>query len=90
MLPDRTIWELVAYVQSLSNKPTPTFGTTTSATPDPQQEEQVPAGQMDSPTPWQYTEPMPPNGGKNGGGPPDAPLPPGAQRAPEPLLPASH
>lgn len=90
MLPDRTIWELVAYVQSLSNKPSPTFGTTTSAAPDPQPEEQVPAGQMESPTPWQYTEAMPPNGEKNGGGRPDAPLPPGAQQAPQPLLPASQ
>jgi cytochrome c oxidase cbb3-type subunit 3 len=92
MLPDRTIWELVAFVQSLSNKPTPTFGTTTSTTPDPKPEEQVPAGQMESPTPWNYTEAMPPNGEKNGAGGqrPDAPLPPGAQQAPAPLLPASH
>jgi cytochrome c oxidase cbb3-type subunit 3 len=90
MLPDRTIWELVAYIQSLSNKPSPTFGTTTSAAPDPQPEEQVPAGQMESPTPWHYTEPMPPNGEKNDGGRPDAPLPPGAQQAPPPLLPASN
>jgi mono/diheme cytochrome c family protein len=34
MLPDRTIWELVAYVQSLSDSPDHSFGTTTSATPD--------------------------------------------------------
>jgi cytochrome c oxidase cbb3-type subunit 3 len=90
MLPDRTIWELVAYVQSLSNKLTPTFGTTTTAAPDPPAQEQVPAGQMESPTPWHYTEAMPPNGAKNGGGRPDAPLPPGAQQAPPPLLPVSR
>jgi cytochrome c oxidase cbb3-type subunit III len=92
MLPDRTIWELVAYVQSLSNKPSPTFGTTTSTTPDPQPQEQVPAGQVESPTPWAYTEAMPPNGEKNGAGDqrPDAPLPPGAQEAKPPVLPPSQ
>ena len=83
MLPDRTIWELVAYIQSLSNKPSPTFGITTSATPNPPPVEQVPAGQVQSPTPWNYTEPTPPNGEKSGAGsqPPDAPLPPGAEQA---------
>jgi cytochrome c oxidase cbb3-type subunit 3 len=86
MLPDRTIWELVAYVQSLSNKPSMTFGTTTSTTPDPQPQEQVPAGQIESPTPWAYTEATPPNGEKNGAGNqrPDAPLPPGAEQAKAP------
>ena len=34
MLPDRTIWELVAYIQSLSDDPDHAFGVTTSATPD--------------------------------------------------------
>jgi hypothetical protein len=29
--------------------------------------EQIPAGQTDTPTPWQQTEPMPPNGEKLGG-----------------------
>jgi len=78
MLPDRTIWELVAYVQSISHKKPPTFGITTPAD-DPI--EQVPAGQVKSPTPWAFAEPMPPNGQKNGVGnePPDAPLPAGAQ-----------
>jgi cytochrome c oxidase cbb3-type subunit III len=71
MLPDRTIWELVAYIQSLSDKPTPGFGVTTSAATPP--DEQVPAGQVKSPTPWKYTEPTPPDGEKPGGGAPDAP-----------------
>ena len=34
MLPDRTVWELVAYIQSISEKPGKDFGTTTSATPE--------------------------------------------------------
>jgi cytochrome c oxidase cbb3-type subunit 3 len=83
MLPDRTIWELVAYIQSLSDSHTPGFGVTTSAVPSPPPVEQVPGGQLESPTPWNYTEPMPPNGEKNGAGDqrPDAPLPPGAEQA---------
>ena len=88
MLPDRTIWELVAYIQSLSNNHTPGFGVTTSATPSPVPIEQVPAGQMDTPSPWDYTEPRPPDGEKSGAGEqrPDAPLPPGAEQA----RPAEH
>ncbi|OJU12989.1 MAG: hypothetical protein BGN85_03775 [Alphaproteobacteria bacterium 64-11] len=83
MLPDRTIWELVAYVQSISHKPPATFGTTT---PAPDTVEQVPAGQIKTPTPWAFTEPMPPNGEKNGtdGQRPDAPLPPGVEEGPTP------
>jgi cytochrome c oxidase cbb3-type subunit 3 len=49
MLPDRTIWELVSYIQNLSADT-----------------EQVPAGKNDSDKPWQFTEPMPPNGEKPG------------------------
>ncbi|HEY1710168.1 MAG TPA: cytochrome c [Rhizomicrobium sp.] len=64
MLPDRTIWELVAYIKSISEKPGPNFGkTTNNAAPAI---EQVPAGQMATPTPWKFTEPMPPNGEKPG------------------------
>ena len=66
MLPDRTVWELVAYIKNLSNRPSPTFGTTTSADPSPPPIEQVPAGKIKSPTPWDYTEPMPPNGAEPG------------------------
>lgn len=66
MLPDRTIWELVAYVQSISQKPGFTFGTTTSLNPPSPDREQIPAEQMNTTTPWQFTEPMPPNGGEPG------------------------
>jgi len=81
MLPDRTIWELVAYVQSLSDSPDHSFGVTTSATPD-HPVEQVPAGQANSPTPWRDVEPMPPDGEKSGVGDqsPAAPLPVGAEQ----------
>jgi cytochrome c oxidase cbb3-type subunit 3 len=66
MLPDRTIWELVAYIQSIAEKPSSQFGTTTSANPQSPDIEQVPAGKMDTITPWKFTEPMPPNGEQSG------------------------
>jgi cytochrome c oxidase cbb3-type subunit 3 len=69
MLPDRTVWELVAYVKSISEKPGPTFGKTTSLTPPAQPIEQISANKVHSATPWQFTEPMPPKGEKPGGTP---------------------
>ena len=66
MLPDRTIWELVAYIQSIAEKKGTQFGTTTSAVPQSPAIEQVPAGKLDTATPWNYTEPMPPNGEQSG------------------------
>jgi cytochrome c oxidase cbb3-type subunit 3 len=66
MLPDRTIWELVSYIQNLSADPAKGFGRTTSASPQSPDAEQVPAGKNDSDKPWQFTEPMPPNGEKPG------------------------
>ncbi len=67
MLPDRTVWELVAYVQSISQKPGPAFGRTTSLSPQSPAVEQVPAGQMQTATPWKFTEPLPKAGAKPGG-----------------------
>lgn len=72
MLPDRTVWELVAYVQSISQKPGKTFGATTSANPQSPDYEEVSANKVDSATPWKFTEPMPPDGRKPGGGSPAA------------------
>jgi cytochrome c oxidase cbb3-type subunit 3 len=62
MLPDRTVWELVAYIQSISQKPGKSFGTTTSLKPQSPSTEQVPAGRMQTTTPWKFTEPLPKNG----------------------------
>jgi cytochrome c oxidase cbb3-type subunit 3 len=64
MLPDRTIWELVAYIQSIAEKPTGQFGVTTSLEPQSPAREQVPAGRMQTLTPWQFTEPLPAGGAK--------------------------
>jgi cytochrome c oxidase cbb3-type subunit 3 len=71
MLPDRTIWELVAYIQNIAEKPAQSFGTTTALNPPSPDIEQVPAGKMDTTRPWDYTEPIPPNGEKPGSDPGD-------------------
>lgn len=66
ILPDRTIWELVAYVQSLSPPTSPTYGNTTSLNPQSPNTEQVPAAENSGVAPWKNTEPMPPHGEKSG------------------------
>lgn len=71
MLPDRTIWELVAYIQSISEKPPATFGATTSLTPQSPDREQVPAEKLDTTQPWDHTEPMPADGLAPGADPQD-------------------
>ena len=62
---DRTVWELVAYIKSISEKPGPTFGKTTSVVPQSPDTQQVPAGKMQTATPWKFTEPMPKQGKKS-------------------------
>ena len=56
LLPSTVIWDLVAYIKSISNAPSPQWGTTTSL--DAFKIEQVPAEFQSTPTPWQYTEPF--------------------------------
>lgn len=58
MLPDRVIWELVSYIQSISEKPSGHFGKTTSAQPPSPDIEQVPAEKTQTPHPWDFTEPF--------------------------------
>lgn len=67
MLPDQVVWDLVAYIKSISHKPPPTFGRTTSVAPQSPSIEQVSANKIKTATPWNYTEPMPKNGGKSPG-----------------------
>lgn len=57
MLPDRTIWELVSYIKSISQPPQG-FGVTTSRNPQQPAIEQVPAEQITTTQPWSYTEPF--------------------------------
>ncbi|MBV8800238.1 MAG: c-type cytochrome [Alphaproteobacteria bacterium] len=56
MLPDRVIWELVSYIQSISEPPTGQFGKTTSRDPLSPDVEQVPPEKMQTPQPWNFTE----------------------------------
>jgi cytochrome c oxidase cbb3-type subunit 3 len=56
MLPDQVIWDLVAYIQSISKEPAGGWGKTTSA--DGFTTEQVPAEFMTTANPWQYTTPF--------------------------------
>jgi cytochrome c oxidase cbb3-type subunit 3 len=71
MLPDRTLWELVAYVKSISEKTPTTFGDTTALDPPSPDREQVPAEKLDTTEPWSHTEPMPAGGRKPGSSPDD-------------------
>lgn len=56
VLPEQTLWELVAYVQSISQDPSKTFGTTLSLQPQSPAIEQVPADKIQTAHPWDYTE----------------------------------
>jgi len=56
LLPSSVIWDLVAYIRSISDAPIEQWGTTTSL--DSFTIEQVPAEFQSTPTPWQYTEPF--------------------------------
>lgn len=56
MLPDKVIWELVSYIQSISEKPSGTFGKTTSREPLSPDIEQVPPEKMQTTQPWNFTE----------------------------------
>jgi len=57
MLPDKIIWELVAYIGSISH-PQTSFGRTISRNPQQPAIEQVPAGQITTTQPWKFTEPF--------------------------------
>ena len=57
MLPDRVIWELVSYIQSITEPPTG-FGQTFSKNPQSPEREQVPADQITTSTPWRFTQPF--------------------------------
>jgi cytochrome c oxidase cbb3-type subunit 3 len=58
LLPERTIWELVSYIQSITEKPSGQFGKTTSLSPQLPDREQVSANRIQTPSPWGYTEPF--------------------------------
>ena len=55
-LPDEVIWDLVSYVKSISEAPTPEWGQTVSA--QSPTIEQVPAEFQQTATPWKFTQPF--------------------------------
>jgi cytochrome c oxidase cbb3-type subunit III len=56
LLPDSVVWDLVAYIEKISQAPSPEWGRTVSMTsPDI---EQVPAENQLSADPWAHTEPF--------------------------------
>lgn len=59
VLPDKVIWELVTYIQSISKEPKAPWGVTTSHTdPEAPKIEQVPYEYVTSTTPWKFTQPF--------------------------------
>lgn len=56
LLPDQVIWDLVAYIQSISKEPMGPWGKTTSV--DGFTIEQVPAEYLQTTNPWDYTQPF--------------------------------
>ncbi len=54
MLPENIIWDLVAYIHSISSEPSPSWGQTFSH--DSFNIEQVPGEFAKSATPWSQTE----------------------------------
>ncbi|MBV8193443.1 MAG: c-type cytochrome [Alphaproteobacteria bacterium] len=58
-LPPNVIWELVSYIQSISEDPDRVhFGQTISRQPQSPAIEQVPAQELQTATPWKHTEPI--------------------------------
>ena len=55
LLPESTIWELVAYVESIAHPPSTTFGETISRTPASPAVEQTPSEFLQTPRPWSFT-----------------------------------
>jgi cytochrome c oxidase cbb3-type subunit III len=56
VLPDNILWDLVAYVRTISNAPSTEWGQTFSK--DSPKIEQVPAEFQSTPTPWKFTQPF--------------------------------
>jgi cytochrome c oxidase cbb3-type subunit 3 len=68
-LSPNVIWELVSYIQSISQDPDTHFGKTISRQPQSPAIEQVPAQELQTAAPWKYTQPIS-NGRKPPGGKP--------------------
>jgi hypothetical protein len=76
VLPSSVIWDIVAYIQSISEAPSAQWGTTVNAAEHMPAIEQVPAEFGNTDQPWQHTEPFssghkPTNANPTGGEPKD-------------------
>jgi cytochrome c oxidase cbb3-type subunit 3 len=58
VLPESVIWDIVAYIQSISKAPKGTWGTTVNAAEHLPAIEQVPAEFQSTATPWNHTKPF--------------------------------
>lgn len=58
VLPSTVIWDLIAYIQTLSQAPSPTWGTTVNLSERTPSIEQVPAEFGNTSQPWQHTQPF--------------------------------
>ena len=58
VLPENVIWDLVAYVESISKEPDPEWGHTVSPAADMPAMQQVPAEFKQTTTPWQFVQPF--------------------------------
>ena len=58
MLPDSAVWDLVAYIRSISDAPETEWGQTISRSPSSPSIQQVPAELVTSAQPWAHTEPF--------------------------------
>lgn len=57
-LPQSVIWDLVHYIKSISQEPTPEWGKTFSRNPQSPRIEQIPAERTTTNVPWKQTEPF--------------------------------
>jgi cytochrome c oxidase cbb3-type subunit 3 len=57
-LPSSVIWDLVTYIQNLSNEPSSEWGTRVSRSPQEPRVQQLPAEISSTPKPWSQTQPF--------------------------------
>jgi cytochrome c oxidase cbb3-type subunit III len=58
VLPDSAIWDIIAYIQTISQDPSPSWGTTTNLAERSPSVEQVPAEFGNTTKPWDHTQPF--------------------------------
>jgi cytochrome c oxidase cbb3-type subunit 3 len=77
VLPQTAIWDMVAYIESISKSPRPAWGNTVSAAEHAPGIQQVPAEFKQTASPWSFTEPF--TNGKQPAGEPQPPATTGSR-----------